>query len=272
MCRAVTLSRSPPRAETTMMATGERSLIWRHRSKPSTSGSIRSSSTMSGSSVSSSWSAFLPSTDTTVSNPRTARFALMRSTILGSSSTTRAQVLVFTAAVSLVTACSFDGQAHTLNVQANTEAGALADRVEFHGSVMCLHDAPCDRKAKACARGAAAAAAWRRHAAAGVLHGDLQVRVLARRGDLHRRFRRVVGERVRQQVHQDLLHPVMVGPDDRQRGFAADGDLLGAGRRKAGDRGIDDQADVAPVRLQPHDARLDRGEVEEVIDQPAQTG
>src|ERR1700679_3282436 len=103
---------------------------------------------MSGSSVSSSWSAFLPSTDTTVSNPRTARFALMRSTMLGSSSTTRAQVLVLTAAVSLVTACSFDGQAHA-------EAGALADRVEFHGSVVGLHDAPGDRKAEASACGAA---------------------------------------------------------------------------------------------------------------------
>src|SRR5580693_3397652 len=93
MCRAVTLSRSPPRAETTMIATGERSRIWRHSSKPSASGSMRSRSTMSGSSVSRSWRARMPSTLTMVSKPRTARLDRIRSTMLGSSSTTRAQVL-----------------------------------------------------------------------------------------------------------------------------------------------------------------------------------
>ena len=74
MFSAVTLSRSPPRADTTMMATLDRSRICLHSSNPSTSGSIRSSSTMSGCSVSSSASALLPSDDTSVSNPRTARF------------------------------------------------------------------------------------------------------------------------------------------------------------------------------------------------------
>ena len=48
---------------------------------------------MSGSSVSSSCSARMPSTLTTVSKPRTARLDRIRSTMLGSSSTTRAQVL-----------------------------------------------------------------------------------------------------------------------------------------------------------------------------------
>ena len=86
MFSAVTLSRSPPRADTTMMATLERSRICLHSSNPSASGSMRSSSTMSGCSRSSSASALLPSDDTSVSNPRTARFALMRSTMFGSSS------------------------------------------------------------------------------------------------------------------------------------------------------------------------------------------
>src|SRR5260221_4995615 len=76
-----------------MIATDERSRIWRHSSKPSTSGSIRSSSTMSGSSVSSSCMARTPSAETTVSKPLMARLDRIRSTMLGSSSTTSARVL-----------------------------------------------------------------------------------------------------------------------------------------------------------------------------------
>src|SRR3984957_15395978 len=201
MCKAVTLSRSPPRADTTMIATGERSLICRHRSNPSTSGSIRSSSTMSGSSVSSSCSAFLPSTDTTVSKPRTARFALIRSTMLGSSSTRRAHVLVFMPLMaSIVTACSFNGQVHA-------EAGALGYRVEFHGSAVCLHDPPGNGQAQARAR-TAAASAGRRHARPVVAHADQGFGLVVSGGDLHARARRIVRERVGQQVHQHLLHPV----------------------------------------------------------------
>src|ERR1700678_878055 len=49
---------------------------------------------MSGSSVSSSCSARIPSTLTTVSKPRTARLDLIRSTMLGTSSTTREQVFL----------------------------------------------------------------------------------------------------------------------------------------------------------------------------------
>src|ERR1700733_6917570 len=60
---------------------------------------------MSGSSVSSNCSARMPSTLTTVSKPRTARFDLIRSTVLGSSSTTRAHVLRATSGV--VIALSF---------------------------------------------------------------------------------------------------------------------------------------------------------------------
>src|SRR5215469_4354492 len=76
-----------------MIATDERSRIWRHSSKPSTSGSIRSSSTMSGSSVSSSCMARTPSVETTVSKPLIARLDRIRSTMLGSSSTTSARVV-----------------------------------------------------------------------------------------------------------------------------------------------------------------------------------
>src|SRR5215471_3271417 len=92
MLSAVTLSRSPPRADTTMMATDDRSRMSRHSSNPSISGSIRSSRTMSGSSVSSRASARSPSVDTTVSKPRTARLDQIRSTMFGSSSTTSARV------------------------------------------------------------------------------------------------------------------------------------------------------------------------------------
>ena len=92
MLSAVTLSRSPPRADTTMMATDDRSRISWHSSNPSISGSMRSSRTMSGSSVSSRLSARSPSTETTVSKPRTARLDRIRSTMFGSSSTTRARV------------------------------------------------------------------------------------------------------------------------------------------------------------------------------------
>jgi hypothetical protein len=85
MFSAVTLSRSPPLADTTMIATDDRSRICRHSSNPSASGSIRSSSTMSGCS-SSSRASTRPPADTTVSNPRTTRLERMRSTMLGSSS------------------------------------------------------------------------------------------------------------------------------------------------------------------------------------------
>src|SRR6267378_2748392 len=160
MCRAVTLSRSPPRAETTMIAAGERSRIWRHNSKPSASGSIRSRSTMSGSSVSSNWRARMPSTDTMVSNPRTARLDRIRSTMLGSSSTTRAQVLrassVVTVAVPLARGgLASGGRASArarhrrgyparvalgLDRKVDLEAGALGQRGQLDPAAVGLHD------------------------------------------------------------------------------------------------------------------------------------
>src|ERR1700723_1128672 len=186
MCRAVTLSRSPPRADTTMMATGERSRIWRQSSNPSASGSIRSSSTMSGSSVSSSWSARIPSTLTTVSKPRTARLDRIRSTMLGSSSTTRAQVL---RAVSVITIGPgppgirgyplvglAEGQELGLDGQRHAEAGARGPRRQLDPAAVRLHDALGDGQAEARARALAGFGAGGAGAAGGFERGGGQFR------------------------------------------------------------------------------------------------
>src|SRR5580692_2353030 len=153
MCRAVTLSRSPPRAETTMIATGERSRIWRHRSKPSASGSIKSSRTMSGSSVSSSCRARMPSTLTMVSKPRTARLDRIRSTMLGSSSTTRAQVLRVSSVIVTVVVPSVRGHPacvdRGLDRQVDLEAGALGQRGQLDPAAVGLHDSLGDGQAEA---------------------------------------------------------------------------------------------------------------------------
>src|SRR5271170_5884395 len=174
MCRAVTLSRSPPRAETTMIATGERSRIWRHSSKPSASGSIRSRSTMSGSSVSRSWRARMPSTLTMVSKPRTARLDRIRSTMLGSSSTTRAQVLrapsiVVTVAIPSARAgpVASAGAVRSrqcaghlrLHGQVDAEAGALGQRGQLDPAAVGLYDPLGDGQAQAGAGALAVTAA-----------------------------------------------------------------------------------------------------------------
>ena len=111
-----------------------------------------------------------------------------------------------------------------------------------------------------------------RHPPAVVLHADdyLGGGRFGRGGDVDAGARRVVAERVVQQVDENLLHPVVVGPHDGQLRVAAERDRFRAARRQAGDRGLDHQPDVAPVPLQPHDARFDRGKVEQVIDQPAE--
>src|SRR6201985_1931730 len=180
MFSAVTLSRSPPRADTTMIATGECSLICRQSSNPSTSGSIRSSSTMSGCSVSSIASALLPSPDTSVSNPRTARLDRIRSTMLGSSSTTRAQVLrassvVVTVAVPLARGgLASGGRASArarhrrgyparvalgLDRKVDLEAGALGQRGQLDPAAVGLDDHPGDGQAETRARALAVAVA-----------------------------------------------------------------------------------------------------------------
>ena len=143
-----------------------------------------------------------------------------------------------------------------------------------------LHDALRDGQAEPRA-GAGAGAAGRLERRGGQLrrqprpvvqHADDHLGRPGLGGHLHPGARRVVAERVVEQVHEDLLHPVVVGPHHRQAGVAVQRDLLGVLRRQAGDGRLDHQPDVAPVPLQPHDARLDRGEVQQVIDQPAEAG
>src|ERR1700722_19260654 len=125
---------------------------------------------MSGSSVSSSCSARIPSTLTTVSKPRTARLDLIRSTMLGSSSTTRAHVLraasgVVENALSFCGSPMLDGRRELyrpasggsrpgagevavgdfgLDRQVHAEAGALGLRDQLDPAVVRLHDAPGD--------------------------------------------------------------------------------------------------------------------------------
>src|ERR1700753_2710519 len=160
MLSAVTLSRSPPRADTTMMPTSERSRICRHSSNPSASGSIRSSSTMSGSSVSSSLSTRIPSWDTTVSNPRTARLDRIRSTMLGSSSTTRTRVLAVVSGIVLLSGGGAPGHQYQrpgaglarvpghVGRQADPEPGAPGQPVQLDPALVGLGDALGDGQAE----------------------------------------------------------------------------------------------------------------------------
>src|ERR1051326_1214910 len=100
----------------------------------------------------------MPSTETTVSNPRTARLDRIRSTMLGSSSTTRAQVLrassvVVTVALSLARGRLASGGRVAsaragrrsgrparvdlgLDRQVDLEAGALGQRGQLHPAAM----------------------------------------------------------------------------------------------------------------------------------------
>src|ERR1700731_499257 len=142
-----------------MIATLDCSRICRHNSKPSTSGSIRSSRTMSGSSVSSSCSARVPSADTTLSKPRTARFDLIRSTMFGSSSTTSARVFLVFSVMTAQSLPGFLGLAYHafadeavpvpvvgagtvagLHRQANAEARAAGRAAQFDAAAVRLDD------------------------------------------------------------------------------------------------------------------------------------
>src|SRR6516162_10469949 len=128
-----------------MMATDERSRICLHSSKPSTSGSIRSSRTMSGCSVSSRASALLPSVDTNVSKPRTARLDLMRSTMLGSSSTMSTRVGIVS---SVNRVLSFPVRVLVLYRQGDHEAGAPRRLLQLDPAAVRGHDAAGDGQAE----------------------------------------------------------------------------------------------------------------------------
>src|ERR1700761_4422005 len=200
MLSAVTLSRSPPRADTTMMATLDRSRICLHSSNPSISGSIRSSSTMSGCSVSISASALLPSNDTIVSKPRTARFDLIRSTMFGSSSTMSTRVGM-TGSVTCLhsTRCCRRalGLVYSnglLYRQRNQEAGAVISRLKLKAAAVCRDDPAGDGQSEPGAR----AAAPRAHRAGGENFVPARVALSGRLGDRTGQFRRqpvpVVGD------------------------------------------------------------------------------
>src|ERR1700759_1329006 len=230
MLSAVTLSRSPPRADTTMMPTSERSRIWRHSSNPSASGSIRSSSTMSGSSVSSSLSTRMPSWETTVSNPRTARLDRIRSTMFGSSSTTRTRVLAVASAIVLLFsqwgrrgAAGDQGARARAGVarvvldvgrQDHPELGALVQPLQLDPALMGVDDALGDGQAapRPAGPGPAPAAGLERRgrqfvgdAGAVVAHADHHLGAGHLGGDPDPGAGRVVPDRVVDEVDEDLL-------------------------------------------------------------------
>src|SRR6516225_2563381 len=123
----------------------------------------------------------MPSTLTTVSNPRTARLDRIRSTMLGSSSTTRAQVLRASSVIVGITAVPSDhltpsarppadgpvgcavtsgysaersgrlAPVHDLRLhgQVHAEAGALAQRDQLDPAAVSLHDSLGDGQAEA---------------------------------------------------------------------------------------------------------------------------
>src|SRR5215469_5950973 len=313
MFSAVTLSRSPPRAETTMIATDERSRIWRHSSKPSTSGSIRSSSTMSGSSVSSSCMARTPSVETTVSKPLIARLDRIRSTMLGSSSTRSARVFAQPSATAgprpltdrgpcpvaicrvvirsvairllVVARPGLDGarrdlggpaarRGRHLDREMDPELRPLPWLLQLDAAAVSIDDALGYGQPEPGARGGRPAPPHRLEGRAGDLaghpdaivdHADHDPALTGPGGaDAHPGAGRIVADRVVQQVDEDLLQAVMVGPHDRQRRITGHLDHGGAGRGQACDGRVKHQANMTPVPLQAEDPRLDGGEVEEV--------
>ena len=246
------------------MATAECSRICRHSSKPSTSGSIRSSRTMSGSSVSRSRSARSPSGDTMVSKPRTARFDRIRSTMFGiildhqgarpdgfikhrddsdlrlargprrpGGRRTAGSGTAGSGTAGSGVAAGGSGRGRELARGASTGSRIRkqvprAWRNQLELAAVRGHDAAGDRQPEAGpgGRGAPPASGLERpggqlgrHPDPVVGHAehDLAGRA-AGRGDGDPGAGRVVAERVAQQVDEDLLQPVVVGPHDGQAG------------------------------------------------------
>ena len=277
------------------MATGDCSRICWHSSKPSTSGSIRSSSTMSGSSVSSRSSARSPSSDTTVSKPRTARLDRIRSTMFGSSSTTRARVLpgllgmvshfcrgrgrsARAGGVAAPGAAAAEGAALSgpagfstgswIRKQVPRAGWSSSSRPPCAATMPRAMDSP--RPDPELAVGAAAASARtapaprraagpdrRRPPCTSTVPGPSGAALIRDPG-----AGRVVAGRVAEQVDEDLLQPVVVGPDRRQPVGAVhlDQRAARAAGGQAGDGRVEHQRDAAPVALQLQDAGLDGGE------------
>ena len=86
-----------------------------------------------------------------------------------------------------------------------------------------------------------------------------------------RGFPWVVAERVGEQVHEHLLEAIVVGPDRRQLGVA--GDRHARRTRAAGRQSTaasSTSREIAPVGLESHHPGLDRREVQQVVDEPAE--
>ena len=171
-----------------------------------------------------------------MSKPRTARLDRIRSTMLGSSSTTRAQVLrrpqsspSCVRSPRSLPACGsaapgpvdlgLDRQDTLKQVPLGSTASSIRPPCACTMPVAMDRPRPAPgvaRGRRAGSNGAAASSGGRPGAV--VEHADdhLGRPGLGRHPDL--RSRRVVAERVVQQVHEDLLHPVVVGPHHRQAG------------------------------------------------------
>src|SRR5581483_11893403 len=105
---------------------------------------------MSGRSTSSSDSARRPSVETTTSNPRTARLARIRSTILGSSSTSRTRVFGASSDIGRVALVGV-----ALDREAYREAAAAPRALELDGAAVGVDDAARDRQPEPGAGGGA---------------------------------------------------------------------------------------------------------------------
>src|ERR1700726_1217759 len=95
----------------------------------------------------------MPSTDTTVSKRRTRRVDRIRSTMLGSSSPARAQVLRVSSVIVPVVVPSVRGHPARVDLgldrQVDLEAGALGQRGELDPAAVGLHDSLGDGQAEA---------------------------------------------------------------------------------------------------------------------------
>ena len=110
------------------------------------------------------------------------------------------------------------------------------------------------------------------HATTVIADRDRHARPVSERAHPHLGALWVVPQRIVHQVEQHLLHAVVVRPDRREPGTVLKHDSLPVERWKAGHGGVDHNAKVAPVAMEPEDPRLDGREVQEVFDQTAEPG
>src|SRR6202034_724325 len=264
-----------------MTPTLERSRTCLQSSNPSTTGSIRSSRIRSGASVSSICSTRSPSVETSVSKPRTARFERIKSTMFGSSSTTRIFVGGGPSDVREVTVLRVSvRRVGSADRQMHAKAGPAFQVLAHDLSLMGLDDPAGNRESQsgagtrtitALARVDQPPIDLRRKSDFVVAHPDEKSasRVTACL-DSYMGALGVIAQCVLEQVDEHLLEAVMVGPDDGQVGLALDVNEVLTCRRDARHGRVDHRRELAPVRLQTHRRGLDRGEVEQVVDEPVE--